>query len=102
MKEKQPGKLNATTMPRGVLLYLLLMSFLSPMAVAVFGVWYSGNSQKRTEHKFSQQQFQSDERWCDLMQGLDQPPAPPAKIPLTPRQVAIQRTLHKLRLDLHC
>jgi len=85
-----------------ILVYLLTMSFFSPLAVSLFGVWYTKQSQDDAEWRFKQIQTQSDQRWCDLLRGIDQPPTENPKVPLTERQQEIQQKLHKLRLELGC
>jgi hypothetical protein len=99
-EEKQEGPVFRIS--RRILVYLLTMSLLSPLAVSVFGVWYTSASQKRTEQKFIQIQVTGDHRWCALLRGIDQPPTYPATVPLSARQKEIQRNLHELRVGLGC
>lgn len=43
-------------------------------------------------------QRESDQRWCDLLQSLDQPQTPPS----TERGARIQQQIHDLRRELRC
>ncbi len=43
-------------------------------------------------------QAQSDKRWCDLLNGIDQPNTPAT----TERARVAQRQIHKLRIDFGC
>lgn len=79
------------------------MAFLSPMAMAVFGVIYANHVQQNTEIHFATTQSQSDKRWCSLFSAIDVPVSPEIKDPVqrarTEQFVVI---IHKLRGDLHC
>ena len=43
-------------------------------------------------------QSRSDQRWCDLLNGIDQPNVPAT----TERARIAQRQIHKLRVDFGC
>lgn len=91
------------TITRGLLVWLLVMAFLSPMAMAVTGVVYTNHVQQQTESHFASTQTQSDKRWCALFSAIDMPVNPAIKDPVqkarTEQVVAI---IHRLRMDLHC
>lgn len=72
---------------RGLLVWLLAMSVLSPLLVGVAGIVYTSHVQR-----------QADRRWCALLSSLDSPQAPAT----TDRGRVVQQQMHELRTDLGC
>lgn len=66
----------------------LFMVLVAAIVVALGSVAYTGHTQE-----------QADRRWCELLETLDNPTAPP---PETPRGAEIQREVRQLRSDLGC
>jgi hypothetical protein len=88
---------------RKLILWLLAMSLLSPMALAIIGVYYTDRVEQRTEHHFVAIQQQSDGRWCGLLAAIDVPVSPLIKDPVQrARSVAVVKYIHILRIDLQC
>jgi hypothetical protein len=77
---------------RGVLVWLLAASLVSPMAVALGSVWFTGHAQR-----------QSDHQWCELLDAIDRPPDPVIKDPATrARNVIFVARIHRLRVSMGC
>jgi hypothetical protein len=77
---------------RGVFVWLLIMSLLSPMIVAVGGVWYTGHVQAV-----------NDRQWCELFATLDIPV--PAEIRDPVQRARSEHTvmvIHRLRINKGC
>ncbi len=80
------------TISRKVYAWLLVMSFLSPMAVAVANIAYTGYRVK-----------QDDKRWCRLFADLDRPVDPRITDPA--QRARTQNTvnrIHQLRIEHGC
>lgn len=80
------------TISRRVFVWLLVMSFLSPMAVAISGFVYTGYNQ-----------HQADIRWCQLFADLDRPVDPRITDPA--QRARTQQTvnrIHRLRVEHGC
>lgn len=65
----------------------LVIVLVVAVLIAGAGVFYTNHVQR-----------QSDRRWCDLLESLDQPNSPPT----TARGAEIQRQIHELRRELRC
>jgi len=77
---------------RGVLVWLLAMSLISPMIVALGGVWYTGHVER-----------QSDHQWCELLGAIDRPPAPGITDPaVLKRNADFIVKIHRLRVNKGC
>ncbi len=88
---------------RKMILWLLVTALLSPMALAIIGVFYTDRVEQRTEHHFAVIQHQSDGRWCALLTAIDVPVSPQIVDPVQrARSIAIVRYVHLLRVDLRC
>jgi len=91
------------TISKRVLLWLLVMVLLSPMAVAIIGVYYTDHVEQRTEQSFSTLEQQNDARWCTLLAAIDVPVSPQIIDPIQRRRsLAIVKYVHRLRIDLRC
>lgn len=80
------------TVKRSMLRWLLVMSFLSPMAVAVSSFVYTGYNQ-----------HQADKRWCQLFADIDRPVDPNITDPA--QRARTQQTvnrIHRLRVEHGC
>lgn len=69
--------------------WALLMVITSALVCVGLSVAYTAHTQRR-----------SDQQWCDLLRGIDQPL--PSNSPTTPRQRQFVETVHKLRVDKGC
>jgi len=79
------------------------MALLSPLAVAIMGVYYTDHVEQRTEQHFKAIQSQSDARWCALLAAIDVPVSPQIVDPVQrARSLAIVKYIHLLRIDLRC
>jgi len=91
------------TVSKKLLLWLLTAALLSPMAVAIIGVYYTDHVEQRTEHSFSALEQQNDARWCTLLAAIDVPVSPQIVDPIQrKRSLAIVKYVHRLRIDLRC
>jgi hypothetical protein len=86
------GAAEPVVLRRGVLAWLLVMSLVSPMAVALGGVWYTGHVERT-----------GDRQWCELLNAIDRPPDPVIKDPATrARNLAFVGKIHRLRVSKGC
>jgi hypothetical protein len=98
---------------RGILIWLLIVSLFSPMAVAGFNVMYTGSVQHAGEARINRVQLAADERiradqvrdnkqWCDLLGALDAPPSPELTDAQRRRVQQYRALFHQLRIGKGC
>jgi hypothetical protein len=91
-KPKAAPAPNDVVIRRGILVWLLVMSLISPMAVALGSVWFTGMTQR-----------QSDRQWCELFEAIDRPTAPNVTDPATvKRNEDFRAKIHRLRVKKGC
>jgi len=78
--------------PRQALIISIAVIVLSVLLMLGFSIVYSGYQQR-----------QSDKRWCDLFETLDNPVPDTIRDPAQKaRSIRAQQQFHKLRVDLGC
>jgi hypothetical protein len=78
--------------------WAVLMVLLSSVLVAAACIVYTGHVARQTEQRQDRARMEADQRWCPLLDALDQPRVPPE----TERGRQIQREIHRLRTQTGC
>jgi hypothetical protein len=77
---------------------LAMIIFIS-LVLGVGGLFYTAHTARQTERHFEHNQQLYQQRWCDVLNAIDSPDAPPAT---TPRAIKIENEIRTLRLEFGC